>query len=167
MLILVAVTATGFVLQGIALFLIARRIGLVTTRVQKLTDDLERRANHLISQAGSLLESLRPLGRVSQTVSNNISEIVEIARLRAKKLDSFVQEITETVKVQATKLDYVVTDTVQKFEETTASIQRDVLVPAMEISSFIKAVRSGFDYLFSRRRDRMDARSAEDEEMFI
>jgi len=167
MLILVAVTATGFLLQGIALFLVARRIGAVTTRLNKLTEDLERRANHLLSQAGGLLESLKPLSRVSQTVSNNVVEIAEIARRRAQALDTFVQEMTEAVKLQAAKLDYVVTDTVQKFEETTASIQRDVLVPAMEISSFIKGVRSGFDYLFSRKKDRMDARIPEDEEMFI
>jgi len=73
--------------------------------------------------------------------------------------------------MQASKLDFVVTDTVQKFEQTTAGIQRDVLVPAMEIASLIKGIRTGFDYLFSKKRDKREKEEAgafsQDEEMFI
>lgn len=168
MLVLVAVTAAGFLLQGIALLLIATRIKATTTRTQKVLNDLERRGNQLMLQANVLLESLKPLAGVAKSVSANVTEIVEIARRRTSEIDAFVQEIMETVKVQANKLDYVVTDTVQKFEQTTASIQRDVLVPTMEIASLIKGIRTGFDFFFSKKKDRSEVGTqAQDEEMFI
>jgi ABC-type transporter Mla subunit MlaD len=168
MLVLVALTAAGFVLQGIALLLIATRIKATTTRTQKVLSDLERRGNQLMLQANVLLESLKPLAGVAKSVGANVTEIVEIARRRTGELDALVQEIMETVKVQTNKLDYVVTDTVQKFEQTTASIQRDVLVPTMEIASLIKGIRTGFDFFFSKKKDRSEVGAqAQDEEMFI
>jgi hypothetical protein len=168
MLVLIAFTAAGFLLQGIALLLIATRIKATTTRTQKVLSDLERRGNQLMLQANVLLESLKPLAGVAKSVSINVTEIVEIARRRTSELDAFVQDIMETVKVQANKLDYVVTDTVQKFEQTTASIQRDVLIPTMEIASLIKGIRTGFDFFFSKKKDRSEAGTqAQDEEMFI
>lgn len=167
MLILVAVTAIGFLLQGIALLMIASRVKSSMARSQRVLNDLERRGNHLLLQLGALVESLKPLGNVATLVSENVAEIMEVARRRTNEIDSFLQEITETVKLQATKLDYVVTDTVQKFEQTTAIIQRDVLVPAMEIVSLIKGIRAGFDYLFSKKKDKDVRTLSQDEEMFI
>ncbi len=171
MLVLVAITAIGFLLQGIALLMIASRVKSSVTHTERVLNALERRGNQLMLQVSGLVDSLRPLSSVAKSVSDNVGEIVEIARRRTSEIDSFVQEITETVKVQANKLDYVVSDTVQKFEQTTAAIQRDVLVPAMEIASLIKGIRTGFDYFFSKKRDKKAGEEvktfAQDEEMFI
>ncbi|HEY3131810.1 MAG TPA: hypothetical protein VGL91_20310 [Acidobacteriota bacterium] len=171
MLALVALTAVAFLLQGIALLTIASRLKSSMMQTERVLNALERRGNQLMLQVSGLVDSLRPLSGVAKSVSDNVGEIVEIARRRAGEIDSFVQEMTETVKMQASKLDYVVTDTVQKFEQTTAGIQRDVLVPAMEIASLIKGIRTGFDYLFSKKRDKKEKEGtgtfSQDEEMFI
>lgn len=167
MLILVALTAGGFLLQGIALLMIARRFKAAATRRQKVLDDLERRADQLMAQAGLLFDSLKPLSVAAKSVSENVSEMVEIARRRTDEIDSFLQEVTEAVRCQAGKVDYIVTDTVQKFEQISSTIQRDILAPAMEIASIVRGIRTGFDYLFSRKRSTHLRPVSQDEEMFI
>lgn len=168
MLALVALTAAGFLLQGIALLIIAGRVKSAVAQTQKVLGDVERRTSHLMLQAGGLIESLRPLSETARSLSDSVGQIMETARRRADAIDSFLEEVTGTIKVQAGKLDYVVSDTVQKFEETTAAIQREVLVPAMEVSSLIKGIRTGFDYFFSSgKRGRATAAVPQDEELFI
>ncbi|MBI2821269.1 MAG: hypothetical protein HYX74_03500 [Acidobacteria bacterium] len=165
LLVLVALTATGFILQGIALLLIASRLKTVIARRQKMLAELEQRANQIMTQMSALLDSLRPLNVAARSISDTVGEIVEVARHRTNDIDSFLEEMTQTAKSQAGKLDQVVTDTVQKFEETTATLQRDVLLPAMELSSLIKGIRAGFEYLFSRKKEKGTV--PQDEEMFI
>ena len=65
---------------------------------------------------------------------------------------------------QAAKIDYLVSDTLGKFEETTETIQKDLLKPAIEIASFVRGIRSGIDALFSRRRG---VEKKSEEELFI
>lgn len=166
-LIVVALTATGFLLQGIALLLIASRIKEAVTRGQKVLDDLARRVNQLALQASALLESLKPLGAAAKTVGGTLEEIGQTVRRRADDVDTFVQEVTDTLKSQASKLDFAVTDTLQKFEQVTTTIQREVLAPALEIASVIKGVRTGLDYLFSRKKEKDLRPATQDEEMFI
>ena len=167
LLVLVGVTAIGFVLQGIALWSLASRLKAAIVRGQKTVDEIERRAHQLMEQAGSLVDALKPLKESARTVSDNVEQIMAITRRRADQIDVFLGDVTETLRSQADKLDDAVTDTVKKFEETTATIQRDILLPVMEISSLVKGVRTGLDYLFSRKRERQPEAIPEDEEMFI
>ena len=166
LLILVGVTAAGFILQGIALWSIASRLKAMAARGQKAADDLDRRVNQLFQQAGSLLQALEPLKESAKTVSDSVEQIVGITRRRADQIDSFLGEVTQSLRSQADKLDYAVTDTVKKFEQTTAAIQRDIALPIMEIASVLKGLRTGIDYLF-RKRERQPEAMPEDEEMFI
>ena len=166
LLVLMVLTA-AFLLQGIAVWMMASRLKTAVTRGQKALDNLERRTGQLMAQASAFVEVLRPIGEVARSVGDNVGQIVGTAKRRADQIDVFLEEVTGTIRSQADKLDYAVTDTVQKFEATTAAIQRDVLLPIMEISSVIKGLRTGFDYLFSKRRERDAAPVPQDEEMFI
>ena len=167
MMVLVGLTAAGFLLQGIALFMIAGRVKEAAARSQKAIQDTERKVAELAVHASGLLESLKPVAAVARTISGNVEEIMAMARRRTAEIDAFLEEVTATLKSQADKLDYVVSDTVQKFEETTATIQRDVLAPATEISSVIKGIRTGVGYLFSRKADRGATAVPQEDEMFI
>jgi hypothetical protein len=46
-------------------------------------------------------------------------------------------------------------------------LQRDVLMPVVEISSIIRGIREGVEFLMSRKGQLGEKRSADDEEMFI
>jgi hypothetical protein len=52
--------------------------------------------------------------------------------------------------------------------ETTADVvQRNVLAPIQEISAVVKGVRSGLEFLFSRRRAPSVSEATQDEQLFI
>jgi hypothetical protein len=78
-----------------------------------------------------------------------------------------IEEVIDLGREQVSKVDYLVTDTVQKFEQTTETIQKDVLRPAIEVSSFIKGIQAGIAVLFSRGTSDNPAQTSSDEEMFI
>ena len=86
---------------------------------------------------------------------------------RARQVDQLVEKLVDVGSKQADKVEEVVNDTVEKFEETTSIIQEDILRPVVEISSLIKGLRTGFDYLFAGKEKRAAAEKYPEEDLFI
>ena len=56
---------------------------------------------------------------------------------------------------------------VEKVETTADSVQKGVLGPIQEVSAVVKGVRSGLEFLFSRRRVTNVSEATQDEQLFI
>lgn len=151
LLVFVGVTAVALIAQAIAIYSTARTVERVVKDVEKRARVLEAEAHDIVGQLKELSESLKPLARISDRVTGTAEEVSLMFDERRRDVDDLVREIVEVGRKQALKVDEVVTDTVAKFEETTRIIQHDIVRPVAEISSFLKAVRSGIDYLFSRK----------------
>jgi len=65
------------------------------------------------------------------------------------------------------RVDQMVSDLVTKVETTADVVQRNVLAPIQEISAVVKGVRSGLEFLFSRRRAPSVSEATQDEQLFI
>jgi uncharacterized protein YoxC len=165
LIIFVGVSALAFVLQSISMWRTFRTVKQVTDRLNRQSQDLQREVRQVVAKVNETAEGLKPLGLMAQDLTENLNTMTHSVRERAQDLDQFIQEMLQVGRDQAAKVDFVVTDTVQKFEQTTDLIQRDVVRPAIELSSFLKGVKSGLDYLFSRKRSQNIP--AEEEELFI
>jgi len=110
---------------------------------------------------------MAPLGRIAESLKTNMDLISEMVKERVQDLDEFVQEMTEMGREQASKVNHVVTDTVERFEQTTEMIHQDVLKPALEISSFLKGIKAGLYYLFNKKTPPPPSKSHPEEELFI
>lgn len=165
LIIFVGVSALAFVLQSISMWRTFRTVQEVVERLNKQSQDLQREVRQVMVKVNETADSLKPLALMAQDVTENLKTMTVTVRDRAQDLDQFIQEMLQAGRDQAAKVDYVVTDTVQKFEQTTELIQRDVIRPAIELSSFLKGVKSGLDYLFTRKRSPKSP--TDEEELFI
>jgi chromosome segregation ATPase len=138
----------------------------MANQLERQSKQLERSLTTVQGRLEEVIGDLKPLGEMAETVHTQITDIGETLHSRAGDVDQFVEEVLQLGREQASKVDYLVTDTVQKFEETTEVIQRDVLQPAIEISSLVRGVKAGLDVLLSRKSSRSKDGS-KDEEMFI
>ena len=155
----------AFVFQIVAVILTARSVRQVTAQIEKQSKDLEGTLSQVQSRLLEVSESLEPVRAVAQDFAANLGNMSETLHNRAEQADAVIKDLMSVGQDQAAKIDFLVSDTVEKFERTTETIQKDLLKPAIEISSFIRGIRSGIDALFSRRQS-AEEKSGE-EELFI
>ena len=68
---------------------------------------------------------------------------------------------------QIVRVDRMVSELVEKVETTADAVQKGVLGPIQEVSAVVKGVRSGLEFLFSRRRVTNVSEATQDEQLFI
>ena len=167
LLVFVSISAVAFVLQCLSMWKAARSIAKTVERLEQETKELQGDAHELIERAWGIVESMAPLSRIAESLRANMDLISEMVRERVQDLDQFVQEMTEMGREQASKVNHVVTDTVEKFEQTTEMIHQDILKPALEISSFLKGIKAGLYYLFNKKTPPPPSKSHPEEELFL
>lgn len=162
----VGVTVLSFVMQCIAIWMAARSISNLTARVEAQSDQIEGKIVVIQDRVMRLSEDLQPLRQTATELSGTLQELSGRLSVRSKEVDSLVGDLMDLGREQASKIDYVVADTVQKFEETTSTIQKDLLRPAVEISAFVKGIRAGLEALFSRP-PKAQKKAVGDDQLFI
>ena len=88
-------------------------------------------------------------------------------RERTANVDEVAAELLEKSRLQMIRVDRMVSDLVEKVETTAGAVQRGVLGPIQEISAVVKGVRSGLEFLFTRRRVTNVSEATQDEQLFI
>ena len=161
------VIAAAMLLQAVSIWRAYRAVQDLAGHVQSKVDHLEVQTQRVMAQINEVATGLEPLAALSKDIQQQVDALQQRFDQRTQDIDSLVEELLMVGRKQAVKVDQVVSDTVDKFEETTSVIQQDILRPVIEISSFVKGLRTGFDYLFSRRETRPVAESYPEEEMFI
>ncbi len=166
LLIFVGVTALAFTVQCVSIWSTSRSMRTLIQRLEQRSEEIEGKFRTLQDRLLTLSEDLEPLQSSAKDLGANLETISARVRERSEDVDDFVQEILKVGRQQASKIDFLVSDTVQKFEQTTEVIQKDMLRPAVEISSFVKGVRAGLNVLLSGETPRPD-RQQQEEELFI
>ncbi len=148
----VGLACLAFLVQSIAMWRAFQAIRETSERLNAQSKSIQNDIQEISARLKTTAESLQPLGKMAEDVSANLKDIASIVRNRTVDLDQFVDEMVQIGRDQASKVDYVVTDTVKKFEDTTDIIKRDILRPAIEISSFFKGIKSGLEFLFGAKK---------------
>lgn len=159
-----ALAVLAFVFQVISVILTARSVQKVTSQIESQSQQLESTLSRVQTHLLEISESLEPVRGVVEALADNLSKVSETLQKRTEHADAVIKEVMTVGQDQAAKINYLVSDTLGKFEETTETIQKDLLKPAIEIASFIRGIRSGIDALFSRRRG---VKKKSEEELFI
>lgn len=163
----VVVSAVAVVLQGLAMWRTSQAVGELAGKLEQRTIVLKENVRELMTRVDGVVESMEPLGRMAQNIEKHVDHIAEMVQQRAEDIDQFGKELTDLGRDQASKFDLIVTDTVRKFEETTSLIQKDVLQPAVELSSFFKGLQAGISHLFNRQTRTRPPESYPEDELFI
>jgi len=163
----VGISAVALLLQSLSIWQASRSITHMLHRLDRQSKELQENASELMGGIQGIVESMAPLSRITENLKTNMDLISDMVKNRAHDLDNFVQEITEMSREQASKVNYVVSDTIQKFEQTTEMLHEDLLKPAVEISSFLKGIKAGLSYLFNKKAPPQSTKKYPEEEMFI
>ena len=156
--------AVAVLMQGGAMVGIWLAIRRMQREVEAVRADLKQRLDPLTQSVGEILTNSREPVRAIVT---NLAEISRILRDRTSRVDEAVGELVDRSRLQIIRVDQMVSDLVQKIETTADTVQRSVLSPIHEVSAVVKGVRSGLEFLFSRRRTPSVSEATQDEQLFI
>lgn len=160
-LILVAVAVFMQALAMAGIWIAMRKIG---AQIEGVRADVKQRLDPLTQSALEIVNNSRePL----RNIAVNLAEISRMLRDRTSHVDALAAELVDKSRMQIIRVDQMVSDLVEKVEDTADAVQRGVVGPIQEASAVLKGVRSGLEFLFSHRRV-VDVREAtQDEQLFI
>lgn len=164
--VLAFVIMVAIVAQAIVFWRLAQSTKQLMQKLDKVSSELEAESREVIDQLRGIVDSFEHLRNISEGVESRANEINQMFGERVRDIDLLVGSLLEVGSRQAEKVDAVISDTVAKFEETTAVIQQDIVRPVVEISSLVKGLRTGLEYLFSKKQIRSEESYPEDE-LFI
>lgn len=160
-LILVAVAVLMQAWVMLAIWLALRK---VPAQIESVRSDVKQRLDPLTQSALEIVQNSREPLRV---ITANLAEISQILRDRTTSADRLAAELLDKSRLQIARVDLMVSDLVEKVESTADSVQKGVLGPIQEVSAVVKGVRSGLEFLFSRRRVTNVSEATQDEQLFI
>jgi len=156
----------AMVLQAVFVIRLCLSSRRLVEKLEGVSDELENDLKGLIEQLREIVNSLEHLRRISERVETKADEFGQMFGDRVRDIDNLMGQLVDVGSRQAEKVDLLVTDTIDKFGETTEVIQQDIVRPVVEISSLVKGIRTGLEYLFSKRQIRSEEDYPEDE-LFI
>jgi hypothetical protein len=156
--------AIAVLMQAGAMLGIWLSIRKVPGQIESVRSDVKQRLDPLAQAALEIVNNSRePL----RTISANLAEISTILRNRTANADQVAAELLDKSRSQIDRVDRMVSDLVEKVETTASVVQKGVLGPIQEVSAVVKGVRSGLEFLFSRRRVTNVSEATQDEQLFI
>ena len=156
--------AIAVLMQAGAMLGIWLAVRKVPGQIENVRMDVKQRLDPLTQSALEIVNNSRePL----RTISANLAEISTILRDRTANADQVAAELLEKSRLQIIRMDRMVTDLVEKVESTAGAVQKGVLGPIQEVSAVVKGVRSGLEFLFTRRRVTNVSEATQDEQLFI
>ena len=164
---IVALIAAGvFVLQVVAVIFAVVAVRKVAKQVEEESQKLEKALSTIRSRLIQLTDGLEPVRGVARDLALSMETLSEILQKRAAHADEFLDQAISTGQEQVAKVDYLISDTIVKFEKSTEMIQKDLLKPAVEISSIVKGIRSALGIIFPGKK-RESSETSREEELFI
>ena len=156
--------AIAVLMQAGAMLGIWLAIRRVPGQIESVRADVKQRIDPLAQSILAVVDNSRePL----QTISKNLAEISTMLHDRASNADQVAAELLDKSRTQITRVDNMVTELVAKVETTADAVQKGVLGPVSEISAVVKGVRSGLEFLFTRRHVSNVSEATQDEQLFI
>jgi hypothetical protein len=156
--------AVAVLMQAAAMIGIWLSMKSLHRELQGVRADVKQRLDPLTQSVGEILANSREPVRA---ITTNLAEISRMLRDRTDHVDGMVADLVDKSRLQIIRVDQMVSDLVLKVETTADVVQRNVLAPIQEVSAVIKGVRSGLEFLFSRRRVPSVSEATQDEQLFI
>jgi hypothetical protein len=160
----IVLVAIAVLMQAGAMLGIWLAVRKVPGQIESVRSDVKQRLDPLSQSALEIINNSRePL----RTITANVAEISQILRDRTSNADRVAAELLEKSRSQIVRVDRMVSELVEKVETTADTVQKGVLGPIQEVSAVVKGVRSGLEFLFSRRRVTNVSEATQDEQLFI
>lgn len=160
----VVIAALAFLAQAILMALLYVSLRELPAQIGGIRADVKQRLDPLTQSITEILTNSR---EPVQTITTNLAEISRILRERAGHIDGLVADLIDKSRLQVIRADQLISGLAAKVESAADTVEKQVLAPIQELAALIKGVRSGLQFLFSRRRVSSVTEATQDEQMFI
>ena len=164
LIVVLVLVAIAILMQAGAMVGIWLAVKNIHHEVQGVRADVKERLDPLTTSLGEIVSTSREPVR---TITKNLAEISQMLHDRTSHVDEALADLVDRSRLQMVRVDELVGGLVRKVETTTETLQETVLVPIHEVAAVLKGVRSGLDFLFSRRRTPTVSEATQDEQLFI
>jgi hypothetical protein len=160
-----AVTAVAVLLQTTILAALYFSVRKTNEKLLRSVEEMRRQVEPILGRVQSLLDDVQP--RVSAMVAN-ATEVTELARGQAYKVDRVFTEAVDRLRIQVLRADQMLTGFLETIEQTGAEMKSTVWEPVRQASAMISGVKAGLEFFRGQRKESSArARSSSDEELFI
>jgi ABC-type transporter Mla subunit MlaD len=164
----IAVTSVAVVLQTMILagmYFATRKAG---ERVSALSIQVNEKVMPLVDKMRALVDESAPS---IQTAVTNLTETSTIVREQAGKITENIAEIVDMARSRAGQADVLADRTMQRVDLTAAAIQhavqQGVLSPVRRLSALMEGVTAGVGEYVGKRKARHSSKAVPTDEMFI
>ena len=155
----VIVAAVAIVLQTVLLFAMYRASKAMKEQLTPLVEKLEP----LSEQTRHVLEEVR---QQAGEITTRAGEVLELGRRQLLRADEFLEETATRARAQMARAELVLDDTMGRFQDTVALLNRSILQPLKQLDGLTRGIRATLAVLLGERRTTVE-RATHDEEMFI
>ncbi|HTY62016.1 MAG TPA: hypothetical protein VMG30_07130 [Acidobacteriota bacterium] len=127
--------------------------------------DMLRNAQSMASKVEEAVSTLKSTAESLKPITQNLVHSTQIVHSRVVELDQFIGETTRTAQLEFMRIQDTFQLAMRRAEQAIETLRDSILAPINEASAVVRAVRTGIDVLFRRRRN--PSVSAQDDEMFI
>jgi methyl-accepting chemotaxis protein len=159
----VAAAAIAIVIQTMMVVSVLVALLPAIKNFQKIASDLHLKVNPILASTTRILNDSEQRIR---SMMDDASEITQLARSEAQKVDRVVSDALDRVRLQVIHADQIATGALEAIEETGDKVRKGVLMPINQVSAILKGVKAGLGALRGRRGAGPDG-IPQDEELFI
>lgn len=160
------IVAVALLLQSLAFWGIHRSIRNISSRIESLSQELQKKLDSVSASLNELLTTLKPVAETIRTMQQTLAATSDVIHKRVVDLDGFIQEFTDAARLQLIKIQDVLDGTSRRFEDTVETLQSGILSPITEITAILRGLKMGLNFFFRGRRP-PSQQAHQNEEMFI
>jgi methyl-accepting chemotaxis protein len=144
-----AVTAAAFLMQAVALLMMAVATRAAVSRLNEVTKQAQEHALPALATARHLLDEVSPKLKVAV---QNVLEVSHTLKNESTHVSGAVDLLLKKAEVQVDRVDEMVTGTLDSIAYATSTVQRAVVTPVRQVGAVLSGLRAGFDVLRSKDR---------------
>lgn len=162
-------------LQVMTVFTGVAAVSMFVTMIAAIALAISARRTHqrtsaFLAQAEPLLatadESVKKVTEQTTRILEDVKAFTETGKRKLDQVDSLVDEVEQNARLQMKRLDEALQLNLSRVNDTTAQMQRTVLVPVKQVRGVAAAVGAVLGALVGKPRPTVDQVTI-DEEMFI
>jgi phage-related minor tail protein len=164
LMVFIGVLAIAVLIQSILFFAMYKSIRRMSVWVEDLGKDLLRNIEVVSAKVDDSLSAIKGIAQGLKPIQENLADATQVIHNRVVDLDSFLAEVLSVARSEVQRAQDALHVASSRAQETLELLYNGILTPLNEITAITRAIRTGVDFLFRRRRN---PSSAQDEEMFI
>lgn len=161
LLVFVAIVAFGFLLQGIAVLVLALAGKKLMERVADLTTEAKGKVYPILESVRDISVKGQDIAEVARNVmrdtepkikrvTTNIADTSDVYRAKVAQVDALITDTTVKAQRQSDRVDAIVTNAISKTSETAVNIGNAILMPVRQMSGLVSGARTSIDSLIAR-----------------